>query len=367
MPLADAYAACARLAAAHYENFPVASRLVPSRMRPHIAAVYAFARVADDFADEDGYTLAERHALLQDWHRRLLRAAGCEIAGTEVAAPHRPVPAPHRFVPAPHQHASRSQEPAFTPQRLDGVQRPVLNVEGQLQPAASESPNVRERLENVEPGLQSRRTAVDPDLIFLALAHTIQSCSLEVGLFEDLLSAFRQDTVVKRYATWDDVLDYCRRSANPVGRLVLRIAGYRDPDLDRSSDALCTALQLTNFWQDLAVDWRRGRLYIPLAERDAAGARDVDLDAARITPAWQAALGRATARTRELFERGRPVCDGVHGRLMYELRLTWLGATRILDRLEASRFDVFERRPSLGAADAPRLGGGLITWRRRIA
>jgi phytoene/squalene synthetase len=88
VPLADAYAACARLAAAHYENFPVASRLVPSGMRPHIAAVYAFARVADDFADEDGYTLAERHALLEDWHRRLLRAAGSQIAGTEVPAPH---------------------------------------------------------------------------------------------------------------------------------------------------------------------------------------------------------------------------------------------------------------------------------------
>ena len=221
MPLADAYAACARLAAAHYENFPVASRLVPSRMRPHVAAVYAFARTADDFADEDGYTLAERHALLDDWHRRLLRAAGSEIAGTEVPAPH---------------------QPASPPQRLHGVQRSV----------------------NAEPGPQSRRTAVDPDPIFLALAHTIQSCSLEVGLFEDLLSAFRQDTVVKRYATWDDVLDYCRRSANPVGRLVLRIAGYRNPELDRSSDALCTALQLTNFWQDLAIDWRRGRLVHPV-------------------------------------------------------------------------------------------------------
>jgi len=366
VPLADAYAACARLAAAHYENFPVASRLVPSGMRPHIAAVYAFARVADDFADEDGYTLAERHALLEDWHRRLLRAAGSQIAGTEVPAPHRPVPAARQPACRSLEPASRSQEPAFTPQRRHGVERPV-EVRPGLQPAASESRNVRQRSENVKPGLQSGRTAVDPDLIFLALAHTMKSCSLEVGLFEDLLSAFRQDTVVKRYATWDDVLDYCRRSANPVGRLVLRIAGYRDPDLDRSSDALCTALQLTNFWQDLAVDWRRGRLYIPLAERDAAGARDVDLDAARITPAWQAVLGQATARTRELFERGRPVCDGVHGRLMYELRLTWLGATRILDRLEASRFDVFERRPSLRAADAPRLVGGLITWRRRIA
>jgi hydroxysqualene synthase len=333
VPLADAYAACARLAAAHYENFPVASRLVPSRMRPHVAAVYAFARTADDFADEDGYTLAERHALLDDWHRRLLRAAGSEIAGTEVLAPH---------------------QSASPPQQLHRVQRSV-DLEPGLQ------------FRRVEPGLQSRRTAVDPALIFLALAHTIQSCSLEVGLFEDLLSAFRQDTVVKRYVTWDDVLDYCRRSANPVGRLVLRIAGYRNTELDRSSDALCTALQLTNFWQDLAIDWRRGRLYIPLAERDAAGARDADLDSARMTLAWQAALRRATARTRELFQRGRPVCDGVHGRLRYELRLTWLGATRILDRLEASGFDVFNRRPSLGAADAPRLAAGLITWGRRLA
>jgi squalene synthase HpnC len=354
VPLADAYAACARLAAAHYENFPVASRLVPSRMRPHIAAVYAFARTADDFADEEGYTLAERHALLEDWHRRLLRAAGSEIAGTEVPAPHQPASPQRQPTHARHEPASPRRQPWAT-------------VEPGLQPAASEFPDVRERPANVEPRPQSRRTAVDPDLIFLALAHTMKSCSLEVGLFEDLLSAFRQDTVVKRYATWDDVLDYCRRSANPVGRLVLRIAGYRDVALDRSSDALCTALQLTNFWQDLAIDWRRGRLYIPLAERDAAGARDADLDAARMTPAWQAALGQATARTRELFERGRPVCDGVHGRLMYELRLTWLGATRILDQLEASRFDVFNRRPSLRAADAPRLVGELITWRRRVA
>ena len=157
MPLADAYAACARLAAAHYENFPVASRLVPARMRPHVAAVYAFARTADDFADEDGYTLAERHALLDDWHRRLLRAAGSEIVGTEVPAPH----------PAADFPRSRAQRPSMS-------SRPVA----------------------CEPGLQSRRTAVDPDAIFLALAHTIRSCALEVGLFEDLLSAFRQDTVV---------------------------------------------------------------------------------------------------------------------------------------------------------------------------
>jgi squalene synthase HpnC len=299
VPLADAYAACARLAATHYENFPVASRLVPTRMRPHIAAVYAFARAADDFADEDGYTLAERHALLDDWHERLRAAVGGE-----------------------------------TGRRTGFRDLPLRTPMG-----------------------------IDPDAVFEALAHTISTCSLEVSLFDDLLSAFRQDTTVARYATWDDVLDYCRRSANPVGRLVLRIAGYRDADLDKSSDALCTALQLTNFWQDLAVDWRRGRLYVPLSERDAAGAVDADLDTARMTAAWQAALGRAAARTRALFEAGRPVCDAVRGRLGYELRLTWLGAMRVLGRLESSGFDVFRRRPSLGTADAPALAWQLLTWR----
>jgi squalene synthase HpnC len=299
--LVDAYAACARLAAAHYENFPVASRLVPARMRPHVAAVYAFARTADDFADEDGLTLPERHALLDDWHARLMRAAG----RTDVA------------------------------------------------PAT-----------DVAPGLQSRRTPIDRALVFEALADTIETCSLDVTLFQDLLSAFRQDTVVTRYATWEEVFDYRRRSANPVGRLVLGIAGYRDSELDAGSDALCTALQLTNFWQDLAVDWRRGRLYVPAVERDASGAAEADLDAGRITPAWRAALTRCAARTRTLFQQGRPVCDAVHGRLRYELRLTWLGAVRVLDRLEATGFDVFNKRPALVPADAPALVRKLLTWRR---
>ena len=305
MALAAAYAACQDLAASHYENFPVASRLLPARMRPHIAAVYAFARTADDFADEDGYATAERLARLDDWQQRLRRAVSPDVA----------------------------------------------------EPAAGE----------VGPANAAASTGgVDPALVFEALAHTIRTCRLPVTLFEDLLSAFRQDVTVRRYATWPDVLDYCRRSANPVGRLVLRIAGYDDERLDRSSDALCTALQLTNFWQDLAIDWARGRLYVPAADRTAAGASEHDLDARRMTPEWRAVLEELAARTRLLFVEGRPVCDGVRGRLRHELRLTSLGALRVLDRLERGGFDVFATRPALGAADVPVLAWQWLTWRQRL-
>jgi squalene synthase HpnC len=202
--------------------------------------------------------------------------------------------------------------------------------------------------------------------VFEALGHTMRACDLPVACFEDLLSAFRQDVTVRRYPTWQAVLDYCRRSANPVGRLVLGIAGYRDAALDRSSDALCTALQLTNFWQDLGIDWRRGRLYVPAEEWQHAGASEEDLDRGVITPAWRTALAEAAAVTRRLFAEGRPVCDGVRGRLRYELRATWLGATRILDRLEAGGFDVFRERPSLGPRDAAVVAVGVATWRAGI-
>ena len=305
MALGAAYAACQQLAASHYENFPVASRLLPARMRPHIAAVYAFARTADDFADEDGYAAADRLERLDDWQQRLRRAVS------------------------------------------SGAAEPVARDVGPPHAVASTA-------------------AVDPALVFEALAHTIRTCRLPVTLFEDLLSAFRQDVTVRRYATWADVLDYCRRSANPVGRLVLRIAGYDDERLDRSSDALCTALQLTNFWQDLATDWARGRLYVPAADRAAAGASEHDLDARRMTREWRAVLEELAARTRLLFVEGRPVCDGVRGRLRHELRLTWLGAVRVLDRLERGGFDVFASRPALGGADVPVLAWRWLTWSRQV-
>jgi len=289
-----AYDACTRLARSHYENFPVASLLVPRRMRPAIAAVYAFARHADDFADEPGYAADQRLRLLDDWQRRLDAAAAGAVAG--------------------------------------------------------DSAN---------------------DLIFVAVADAMRRHDLPASLFSDLLSAFRQDVITTRYERWDDVLDYCRRSANPVGRLVLRIAGYRDDGLDRASDALCTALQLTNFWQDFAPDWQSGRLYVPRQDYAAQGAQERDLDAALGYPGspraasllpveWRATLREMARRTRQLFSDSRPVCERVRGRLKYELRLTWQGGFRILERLERSDFDV-SRRPTLAAGDA-----AVILWRTAL-
>ena len=287
-----AYASCLRDAQAHYENFPVASLLVPGNMRRHVAAVYAFARAADDFADEGQRPAEERHALLDGWLRRL-------------------------------RHAATSDEPGAPP--LPGEPPHTVSI-------------------------------------FLAIGASIRARDLPVPLFEDLVSAFRQDVTLTRYATWEALLDYCRRSANPVGRLVLRIAGYHDARLDAWSDGICTALQLTNFWQDLSVDFGRGRLYLPAEERDAHGAREDDLADGRITPEWRHALAAASSRTRGLFDAGHPLCDAVRGRLRHELRATWLGGTRVLDRLERIGFDVVRQRPTLGILDAPWFAWRLLTW-----
>ena len=283
-PLARAYAACEALARSHEENFPVASCLLPAAMRPHVAAVYAFARVADDIADEGTRPPADRQARLRACQDRLHRAADGRFSA---------------------------------------------------------------------PGAEDR-----DELVAVALGHSIRSLDLPISLFDDLLSAFRQDTMTTRYASWTEVLEYCRRSANPVGRLVLRIAGYRDETLDRSSDALCTALQLTNFWQDFGHDWRAGRLYVPREVQEASRALESELASGRVTPAWASAIEACAAFTRARFADGRTVCDGVGRRLRIELRLTWLGGTRILDRVERDRFNLFDRRPKLGMADVP-----LLLWR----
>jgi squalene synthase HpnC len=285
------YAACEHLARTHYENFPVASRLLPASVRRHVAAVYAFARCADDVADEPGREASERLAILNAYRQNLMQGTR-RVAGSGYRLP--------------------------DPTRAE---------------------------------------------FFPALFDTIERFELPVPLFTDLLSAFEQDVMTTRYEAWSSLLDYCRRSANPIGRIVLRLNGYGDDALDRASDDVCTALQLTNLWQDLAGDWSRGRLYVPEEVWLSHGATSGDLDAGSWTPAWAAALAECARRTRALFVRGRPVCDGVSGRLRHELRATWLGGTRILDRLETGGLDVFNRRPSLGTTDWAIIAWRTLTWR----
>jgi squalene synthase HpnC len=286
--LEQAFAVCERMARAHYENFPVASLLLPRPLRPHVAAVYAFARVADDFADEGALAPQQRYDLLDGWLARLRAAEASRQPGPPAAA----------------------GEPEAAPQ------------------------------------------------IFHALGATIREKRLPLAPFEDLLSAFRQDVGVRRYATWEDVLDYSRRSANPVGRLVLRIAGYDDARLDGWADAVCTALQLTNFWQDVKPDFDRGRVYLPQQQAAAYSADEADLQRTETSKPWKLALAAAVARTRALYDAGRPLCDALHGRLRLELRATWLGGTRILTRIERADFDVLAHRPTLGAVDL-----GWMAWR----
>ena len=267
--LAEAYAWCQRLASSHYENFPVASRLLPKRVRPHIAAVYAFARIADDIADEPGMDDRERIEWLEKWRTAVQRA-----------------------------YRGDADHPAF-----------------------------------------------------VALAETVSRHRIPQELLLDLLSAFRQDVTVHRYETFGDLLDYCRRSANPVGRIVLRLFGYDNADLDRDSDAICTALQLTNFWQDISVDVARGRLYVPREDLRKFNVReDLVMRGAPLEP-FGSALAFEVARTRALFRRGARLPESVQQPLRIELRLTWLGGMRVLDKIERSGYTVFENRPTLAWMD----------------
>ncbi len=278
MTVEEAFAHCAARVREHYENFPV-GRFVPKDKRPYVHALYAFARAADDFADEPMYE-GMRKEKLDQWEARL--------------------------------HAA---------------------YEGKAE-----------------------------DAIFVALGETVRRLEIPKPLLLDLLSAFRQDTVKSRYDTWDELVDYCRRSADPVGRLVLLVFGYRDAALPPLSDAICTGLQLANHWQDVAVDLRKDRVYIPKELRDRFGVGEWDLNAGRVTDGFRALMAELLARTRALFARGRPLCDRVERDLRFELRLTWLGGVSILDRIEAVGFDVFRRRPRHGPLDKLSLAWRAWRW-----
>ncbi len=282
---AEAFAYCERLARTHYENFPVGSLLVPKARRKHVYSIYAFARIADDFADEDydnaSLTEAERLKSLDDWEAQLSES-----------------------------YRGRASHP-----------------------------------------------------VFVALAETVKELRLPEQLFNDLLLAFKQDVVKRRYADYAEVLDYCRRSANPIGRLILRLFDYRDERLDQLSDCICTALQLANFWQDVAVDIQKDRVYLPQDELAQFGVSVDDLRARRCTDAYRRLLRFQVERTRELFERGKELPAQVSGRLAVELRLTWHGGMRILELIERQHYDTLNARPKLSTFDKLLLLGRTLLKR----
>ncbi len=186
--------------------------------------------------------------------------------------------------------------------------------------------------------------------VFVALAETVRACDIPRQPFADLLKAFRQDQTVQRYATFDDLLGYCRYSANPVGRLVLYVCGYRDDARQQLSDSTCTALQLANFLQDVALDYEKGRIYIPLEDLTKFGVSEADIAGGNATPAFRELMRFQVARARKWFEQGLLLASQVDSSLALDIELFTRGGQEILNAIEAQNFDVLRSRPVISKA-----------------
>lgn len=265
----DGFHYCETIARSHYENFPVASRFVSKEMRKYVWTIYAFARIADDYADEPGFTLAERMDKLNQW-------------------------------------------------------------EQYLDECYNGNPTHR---------------------VFAALAETVERFQIPIEFFQNLLIAFRADVTVKRYETYEDVLTYCRNSANPIGRLLLLLFNYRSETMMYLSDSICTALQLTNFWQDVSVDLQKDRIYLPLEELEEFGYSERDLLNQKVNDRFCNLMAFQVRRTAELFMEGKPLLAMVGKDLSMELKFTWNGGMKILQKIRKQNYDVLTKRPALSKLD----------------
>lgn len=254
----------------HYENFPVASPLLPAKLRAPIRVIYAFARSADDIADEGQATPAQRIVALLAYEAALDR---------------------------------------------------------------------------IEQGLP------ESSVLFSELGTVVDQHKLPLQPLRDLLSAFRQDVTQTRYASYTELQDYCARSANPVGRIMLALFDVQDPQSLAQSDAICTALQLINFWQDIAIDWQKARVYLPQEDLLRYGITEEQIGDARIDNNWRALMQFELTRARELMHSGAPLATRLPGRMGWELRLIIQGGLRVIEKIEAADYDVFRHRPTLGKLD----------------
>ncbi|MDE3059355.1 MAG: squalene synthase HpnC [Bacteroidota bacterium] len=276
------------LAKQHYENFPVASVFVPPRQRKALRLVYAFARVADDFADEGNFSVRERIERLDLWEKALHNA-----------------------------------------------------LEGNLSNAA---------LQNT----------LQQGSFFHSLASAILEFNVPVNLFDDLLTAFRMDAREPRFTSFEDLLFYCKHSANPVGRIVLYLFGSATEQHCSWSDDICTALQLTNFWQDYSVDIEKKRVYIPDEDLERFGCSRGGLLNGIIGEHFPSLMKFEVERTKELFRKGSPLLRSVDTKFRFQLRLTWYGGMRVLEKIEQNHFDTVRRRVTLNMFD-----GALVFFRSR--
>jgi len=265
--LDEAFSYCAAVTQAHYENYPVASFFLPQEKRPYIQAIYAFSRIADDYADEQNISKDERLTKLNDWEEKLRQC-------------------------------------------YDG-------------------------------------NADHP--VFIALKDTIKKNDIPIDPLKDLLTAFKRDVIQNRFDTFEDLLSYCKCSANPVGRLVLMIFNYRDEKLFELSDCICTALQLTNFWQDVRVDREKDRLYIPIEDMRKYEYKLQDWNNGVINEGFRKLLRFEVERTREMFYKGAELPSLVAKDLQLELKLIWFGGMEILRMIDKNRCDVINSRPRLEA------------------
>ena len=275
--LQNAYAECLQIAQSHYENFPVASRLLPKHLRRPISVIYAFARRADDFADEGDFSDEERIAALNDFSEKLdLIEEGKDVA----------------------------------------------------------------------------------DTTFIALADVIKQHQLPISLFHDLLTAFKMDVTKERYANFGEVMEYCRYSANPVGRLLLYLNKETSTQSLGYSDAICSALQLTNFLQDISQDLEESnRIYIPQDEMEKYGVSEEDILNKNTNDASRKLIAFQIARTARLMQSGAQLGKVLKGRMGLELRMTIMGGSRILYKLNQQYDDVFSR-PRLSKWDI-----GWVMWK----
>jgi squalene synthase HpnC len=283
-----AYKYCQELARSHYENFTVASPLLPRDKRPHVYAIYAFCRFVDDLGDEDHPPPVE--------------------AALEWASPRQ--------------------------------RRRVRQAE----PAAAERLALLDRWQRE---LESCYVGEPSHPVMVALKNTIWTFDIPQEPFLKLIEANRMDQRVQRHPTFDHLLDYCGHSANPVGHLFLYLFGYRDAQRRLLADYTCTALQLTNFWQDLARDYAKGRIYLPLEDMERFGYTEGELARGVVNQAFRKLMAFEVQRTRELFQEGKPLVKMVAGQARLDVDLFTRGGTAVLDAIQRRGYDVFSSRPTL--------------------